>query len=63
MTDQQTKVYDPAGTDQTDPAACTLCDADAKRTDELRPSGHGFKVLCVNGHTTNGMPRGLASHL
>ena len=48
--------YDPNGTDEEHPAKCWICLAPAKRTSEYRPSGYGFKVLCSNGHTTNGMP-------
>ena len=53
--------YDPAGTDEEHPASCSRCDADAIRTDTPRPSGYGFKVLCTNGHLTNGIPRWVVS--
>lgn len=45
--------FDPA----TEPRACSDCKSeDVAETDEMRPSGVAPKILCVNGHVTNGMP-------
>lgn len=36
---------------------CAYCmDPDTVETDELVPSGLNFKVLCSQGHVTNGIP-------
>lgn len=36
---------------------CSICDADTDETNVLVPSGLRFKVLCSNGHVTNGIPK------
>jgi len=48
--------YDSAGSDADYPAACQKCNGPAVRTDDLRPSGHGFMVRCSLGHVTVGKP-------
>ena len=36
---------------------CSICDADTKDTTDLVPSRTKFKVVCSNGHVTNGIPK------
>lgn len=46
-------IFDP----RVDPSACVICKSeDVRDSENMRPSGIAPKVICANGHETNGMP-------